>query len=105
MYKRNCPSLEKHSQPFLANHFLSESYNAHNAVDDVAVLQRLCVIGNSFDMTSSYFSSQYAMSVYQYNLNVRKNMHSIYLLIENKIISKNIAKRIAESINDFIYSG
>lgn len=81
----------------MANHFLSANYNAHNAVDDVDILQQLCAVDRSFDMTSSYFSCQYALSVYCYSLNVSKNIHSLYPLLDNKIISKNIARKIAGS--------
>ena len=45
MLKAQFPDLESHTQQYLVNEFLNEHYSAHNAIEDVAILQKLvCLI-------------------------------------------------------------
>ncbi|XP_063436621.1 uncharacterized protein LOC134718055 [Mytilus trossulus] len=46
LFRSNFPKIEKYNQPFLAQHFCKEEYNAHNAVDDVNMLDKILIAGN-----------------------------------------------------------
>lgn len=98
LFKSKYPDLEKYNQPFLAAHFLSTGYNAHNAVDDVAVLQSLCSADKSLSYISAgYFLCQNALSALQFNHNVGKNINSLKHMLDCKVVSKSMAKKNAGS--------
>ncbi|XP_052085126.1 uncharacterized protein LOC127722274 [Mytilus californianus] len=46
VFRSGFPKIEKFNQPFLAQHFCKEEYNAHNAVDDVNMLDKILIAAN-----------------------------------------------------------
>ena len=84
------------TQEMLASDLLHCSYNAHNAVDDVQVLQKL---SSQFIDDSMLLKHSFTLAWFQeYStfLNKKnKNLHSLQPLIHGKALTKGMADKIA----------
>lgn len=85
----------------LYKQYVCEPYNAHDALEDFLALQKL-VTSVGVDLSNpKYLSSSFtflnAFDSHSYSLEVCKNLSSIEHLISEKIVSRHIANRIAES--------
>ncbi|CAC5355427.1 unnamed protein product [Mytilus coruscus] len=75
VFRSGFPKIEKYNQPFLAQHFCKEEYNAHNAVDDVNMLDKILIAANA----------------------KAKNLPSFHSLIASGVMKMTTAENIAGS--------
>ena len=103
LFKTVHPNLHSYSQQSLAKTLLNMSYNAHDALDDVLMLQSLVnkVEFSDIDHNCSTFSCQYACDIFNYQKLIHKNLPSLQCLIDQNVISLGMAKKIAGSGLDF----
>ncbi|XP_078328929.1 uncharacterized protein LOC111121070 isoform X2 [Crassostrea virginica] len=103
LFKTVHPNLHSYSQQSLAKTLLNMSYNAHDALDDVLMLQSLVnkVEFSEIDHNCSTFSCQYACDIFNYQKLIHKNLPSLQCLIDQNVISLGMAKKIAGSGLDF----
>ncbi|XP_061195042.1 uncharacterized protein LOC133203237 [Saccostrea echinata] len=103
LFRISHPNLSSYSQQNLAESLLACSYEAHNALEDILVLQKLLELVNLSDdkHKCATFSFDYAMNVLSYQKEVDKNFPSLQILVQKKVLSVCMAKRIAGSGLDF----
>lgn len=79
------------------------SYNAHDATEDVIMLQTLVSKVEFFkeNHMCSTFTSQYALDVFLYQKLVNKNLPSLQCLVDQKVIRLGITKKVAGSCLNF----
>ncbi|XP_062596571.1 DNA polymerase III PolC-type-like [Saccostrea cucullata] len=99
LFKLVHPNLCSYSQQYLSEVLLKCTYNAHNAVEDVLVLQRLFDTVHFCDgeHSSCTFTFQYALSVHNYQKVVDRNIPSLQGLIDKNVLSVRMAKKVAGS--------
>lgn len=101
LIKLSCPEEKSYSQVSLVSNIMGESYDAHDALEDVSSLQKLVKhLDPKFEtaaIAKSTFSPEYSLSSHAYSKQVGNNLPSLQNLIERKIISKSIARSIAGS--------
>ncbi|XP_056018747.1 uncharacterized protein LOC125669025 [Ostrea edulis] len=94
-------TLNCYSRESLFKHFVSSKYNAHDAIEDVLALQKL--IGHlDIDVSNCIFSNASftflnALESCRYSSEVRKNIPTLNHLINEKVVSKGMASKIAGS--------
>ena len=99
LYKDKFPEYDSHKQEYLVSKCLEITYNAHNAIDDV---QSLCaLVKKSSPSMADHIKYSFAMEntverpIYAAESERRKM--SLEMLISNKVLTKSVAKRVAES--------
>ncbi|XP_062576921.1 uncharacterized protein LOC134267321 isoform X2 [Saccostrea cucullata] len=99
LFREVYPGLEKYSQEFLVTYFLNENYAAHNAEDDVLVLQKLVQhVKPCTEVLVRHSSSMHTLvEKYLFDKIVDKNLNTLLVLCNDKILSKQMCKKIAES--------
>lgn len=99
LLRKKHPKLGKYNQEFLAQYFCGDSYNAHNAVDDVAMLDKIMEAAQA--SISDYKKHSYNVDCHflqeQFNLCKSKNLASLQTLIGEKIMKACTAENIAGS--------
>ena len=98
-FKLVYPDLHSYSQQSLSETLLNMSYNAHDATEDVIMLQTLVskVEFCNENHKCSTFTSQYALDIFLYQKLVNKNLPSLQCLVDQKVISLGMAKKVAGS--------
>ena len=99
LFKLVYPDLHSYSQQSLSETLLNMSYNAHDATEDVIMLQTLVskVEFCNENHKCSTFTSQYALDIFLYQKLVNKNLPSLQCLVDQKVISLGMAKKVAGS--------
>ncbi|XP_045169671.2 DNA polymerase III PolC-type-like isoform X1 [Mercenaria mercenaria] len=100
VFKSVCPKRESYKQEDLARTLLSKVYNAHNALDDVKCLSELvsyavkhdekCVVVKSFPPRDVKHSMES-------NIEKKKNMPSLSVLVANGVMKSSTADNVASS--------
>ena len=98
LFKKKIPGLTKYSQSFLVEKLLGETYDAHNAKEDVKVLYKLVNLNaKTEDMKMYSFTvSHVKHCLEEYDL-VKTNIVTFNCLIRDKILSKQLCKKAAAS--------
>ncbi len=93
------PDLGKHTQPFLIQSLLSETYAAHNALADVQALRKLVLKFTSQNQRKDYmYTPGDVMNQKDHDDVVAKNLVTIsHLVGKGRALSTNMAHTIAAS--------
>lgn len=99
MFRSKVPKLSSYKQEYLAQHFCEESYNAHNATDDVNMLIKILY---KSDMTKSDFvKHSYSANCHflqeVFNETKSRNIDSLHCLIASGVLKTATAENIAGS--------
>lgn len=97
--RRNVPKLPSYKQECLARHFSLPDYNAHNAVDDVIMLERIISAANFSESTLMKHSYSSDCHFQQEIFNAEKSKHigSLHVLIGKGVMKTSLAENIAGS--------
>ena len=99
MFRTKIPKLPKYTQVFLAQHVCQESYNAHNAIDDVAmlckILQKANICKEDFEKFSYASDVHFIQEVF--NTAKSKNVASLHCIVAKGVVKMNMAENIAGS--------
>jgi len=99
LYRSVYPGIESYKQEYLVTKFVNIKYSAHDALADVESLQQLvcstkitdeCLIEHSENIMSS-------IHLYNFNKDCDYNQFSLACLLNDKIVSKEMVKKIAFS--------
>ena len=92
------PKLPSYKQTFLAQHVCQETYNAHNAQDDVTMLVKIMKSAkvNDDELIKASFSLDYYFLLDKFNLNKSQNVASLHCLVA-KGVKIGMAENIAGS--------
>ena len=97
-FKEIFPNRKSYSQKNLAKDLLQATYNAHNALSDVRMLQELCnKFLNAKIVERHSFSFSWHQEYIKFLNQKRENLKTLQPLINAKAISKGIADKAAGS--------
>lgn len=93
------PKLQKFSQEFLAQYFCSETYSAHNAVDDVRMLTKIleCAGISDNEYNKATYGSECHFLQEQYLTAKANNLPSLLVLVTEGVLKISQAENIAGS--------
>jgi DNA polymerase III epsilon subunit-like protein len=99
LFRSENPGFPSYKQENLYKHFITGSYNAHNALDDVGALSTLLdTVCPNLEIRRKYtFLFSYIMESQKYNSIKNANLPSWEQLICGKFISKCMAEKAAGS--------
>lgn len=101
LFRLSFPSQKSYSQQHLSKVLLAEdfTYEAHNALEDVKTLKKIVNLPSvsSINKPSCEFSVDYVTKSIDYNSVVKRNMPSLQVLVNRKIITAGMARKIAGS--------
>lgn len=99
LFRSKVPKLASYKQEFLAKHFCLESYNAHDAVDDVNMLEKiLCASGTEkLDYVKHSYASNCHFIQEKFNLAKTQNIDSLHCLVASGVLKLATAENIAGS--------
>ncbi|XP_062601160.1 uncharacterized protein LOC134262849 [Saccostrea cucullata] len=103
LFRMERPGLSSYRQEFLCENLAGIGYEAHDARSDVVSLQSLIcylnidVLNANASCRSASFTTTSAVDFYKYSNVVQTNLPSLQPLLNHKIISCPIAKKIAGS--------
>lgn len=101
LFRLSFPSQKSYSQQHLSKVLLAEdfTYEAHNALEDVKTLKKIVNLPSvsSINKPSCEFSVDYVTKSIDYNSVVKRNMPSLQVLVNQKIITAGMARKIAGS--------
>lgn len=99
LFKITHSNQKSFAQQNLLKNIMGVTYDAHDALEDVVALQKLVdfVHIEKKPMQKASFTVEYMKESYQHSLRVRQNMPSLKTMIEEKVVSSNMAKTIAGS--------
>ena len=92
VFKKESPKRGSYKQEALINDLLQETYSAHNALDDVKALQKLCELVKPALLKEIFDPSIIINSVIAPGHRI-----TLKLLEDSKEITKTMASKIAES--------
>ncbi|XP_065925337.1 uncharacterized protein [Magallana gigas] len=103
LFRISHPNLTSYSQQSLVARLLGCTYGAHDALEDILALQKLV---DKVDLSdgkykNATFSICYALNALLYQKEVDKNFPSLQILVEKKVLSLCMAKKIAGSALNF----
>ncbi|XP_070573930.1 uncharacterized protein [Ptychodera flava] len=93
------PDRASYSQESLVNDYVGQDYEAHNAVADVFMLQKLlkvCQVSLSM-MIEKSFTSHWMIQYLTFKNQQSTNYKTLITLVNNKVLSESMAKRVAGS--------
>ena len=98
LLRSKVPKLSSYKQEFLAGYFCQESYNAHDAVDDVQMLSKiLCAsVMTKEDCVKHSYASIFLQE--DFNLTIARNVGSLHCLVTSGVIKVASAESIADSV-------
>lgn len=99
VFRSGFPKIEKYNQPFLAQHFCKKEYNAHNAVDDVNMLDKILIAANVTSellLKQCYHSNSHLLQE-NFIKAKAKNLPSFHPLIASGVMKMTTAENIAGS--------
>ena len=97
---KKCSSRKENIFPGKLGHsLLGISYGAHDSLEDVGAFQKLVshVNVNSKEISESRFTVDYVLESTKYCVNRATNIHTLQTLIVAKVVSKEMAEKIAGS--------
>ena len=99
LLRRLYPNQESHSQPHLCKAMIGYSYTAHNALEDAKALEKLLTTSRirEQDMTKNSISIDLAFKNDVCLENEVKYLPSLTPMVTEKVVSKDMAKKIAGS--------
>lgn len=101
LFKIFNPNLKSFSQKSLFEQFVFSNYNAHDALEDVLALRTLVQTVDidvaSVQFLSASFTFSNALGNYLYCLQIQQNLPSLGHLVDERVITKNMANKIAGS--------
>uniref|UniRef100_A0A8W8P2F2 Exonuclease domain-containing protein n=1 Tax=Magallana gigas TaxID=29159 RepID=A0A8W8P2F2_MAGGI len=101
LFKIFNPNLKSFSQESLFEQFVFSNYNAHDALEDVLALRTLVQTVDidvaSVQFLSASFTFSNALGNYLYCLQIQQNLPSLGHLVDERVITKNMANKIAGS--------
>ena len=94
-----CRTVPSYKQEELYKRLIGGTYDAHNALEDVLALEKLInkINPSSEEKRKHTFSVQYVLDVQENNRNAATNLVGWKELLEEGVISKNIAQKAAKS--------
>ncbi|CAC5366195.1 unnamed protein product [Mytilus coruscus] len=97
--KPKFPKLPKYSQPYLAEHICNKNYNAHNALDDVSMLNEILKEAkvSSVDLLKHPYSPGDHLLQEIFNKNKPRNLPSLHFLIGQGVVKMATAENISGS--------
>ena len=98
-HKNVLPEGKTYSKESLVTDLLGISYGAHDSLDDVRAFQKLVshVNVNSKEISESRFTVDNALESTKYCVNRATNIHTLQTVIVAKVVSKEMAEKIAGS--------
>ncbi|CAG2205332.1 unnamed protein product [Mytilus edulis] len=99
LFKSSHPGLSSYSQPNLFQTLLGQTYDAHRADEDVDALYTLVnkTVVDNCHFEKTYLSKKIILEKYLSMKELQKNLPSLKLLVDNKILSISMARIIAKS--------
>ncbi|VDI64025.1 Hypothetical predicted protein [Mytilus galloprovincialis] len=99
LFKSAHPGLSSYSQPNLFQTLLGQTYDAHRADEDVDALFTLVnkTVVDNCHFEKTYLSKKFISEKYLSMKELLKNLPSLKLLVDNKILSISMARIIAKS--------
>lgn len=99
LFRFKYPELPNHKQETLAHFLLKENYDAHNASADVYILHKLIVESKTTntELLQHSFSLDHAFHKVKVKELCKKNFPSLQPLVDKKILSTQMANKIASS--------
>lgn len=99
MFRKLFPHFDRHNQEHLVTSILEEQYAAHNAEHDVCSLQKLIVHvkPSAEDLSADSITFSSMLSVHSFEKDAQSNFATLTGLVEQKIVSKQMAMKIARS--------
>lgn len=101
LFRLSFPSLKSFSQQNLSRVLLGDnfSYGAHDALEDIKTLKKIVLLPSviSDNKHICEFSTNYVVKSMEYNTIVKRNLPSLQVLVNRKIITAGMAKKIAGS--------
>ena len=93
------PDMPSYSQSAIVIRVIGQTYNAHNALDDVVMLQQICRHLNVTDNTflAASVTVDWVLHDNSYHAGKRQRLPTLYPLIQGKILSKSMAEKVAAS--------
>ncbi len=86
-----------YKQVNLCDDLLAYTYDAHNSLADVVALQKLCSLVHVKELFCHSFSVTFVSDSLAYAAEKKKNLRELYPMIEQKVISRSMAEKIAGS--------
>lgn len=99
LFRQKFPKLDKYKQEFLAQHFCGQTYNAHNALDDVIMLDEIiqAALVSVSDFKKHSYNTECQFLQEEFNSCKSKNIASLRPLIGEKIMKSCTTENIAGS--------
>lgn len=99
LFKEVFPGQSSYAQESLVNNILGLRYDAHNAIHDVSSLQLLYNAAHpELSVLTKYsFTLPWLHDYYNYQNMTNQHYQTLKVLVDNKVLSKGMAKQIAGS--------
>ena len=99
LFKATHPSIKKYSQKALFESIVGTDYNAHDAMADVEALKCLVeTAGADKELVLKHTASiNYVLECFKHCVEAQRNLPSLQVLLNAKVVSKNMARVIAGS--------
>lgn len=99
LFRKLYPNETSHKQESIFALIIGGVYNAHNALGDVKALIEMLNKLNiaAADYSDFSFTRDYVIKRNEYNTQKKANLQTLQPLIQNRIISENMAQKIAAS--------
>ena len=92
VFKKEFPNRSSYKQDILVKNLLHETYSAHNALDDVKALQKLCEL-----VKTALPKHMFGPSLIVNSVNAVTYQNTLKPLEDNNMITKTMATKIAKS--------
>ena len=98
-YFKACrPGMDSYSRENITRVLLHKDYEAHNAVEDVSVLEQLCKDIKLTDMINSSSSVSCLSDKYYFSRSKSSHLATLQPLLQKKVVNNAIARRIARCV-------
>lgn len=101
LFRLSFPSLKSFSQQNLSRVLLGDnfSYGAYDALEDIKTLKKIVLLPSviSDNKHICEFSTNYVVKSMEYNTIVKRNLPSLQVLVNRKVITAGMARKIAGS--------
>ena len=96
-FRGEFPGFKSYRQEALVKHFISEEYGAHDATEDVKMLQKLTGDKPETKLQPYSFSTDYIVKYLEFFRQMKQNLFSLKPLIDSGAITKAQADKLALS--------
>ncbi len=98
LFRELYPNRKKYTQPSLVSDLLNETYEAHNALEDVKSLQNLVEkCSNKTDHESQLFTHDHIVALAQYKSDWSRRNDTLQHLVQSKILTDYMTEKMAKS--------